>query len=73
MEVDTRDAGLILGREDLPSKEGTATHSSILAWRIPWTEVGYRQWVLNFVLPPEDAEHSPMFFSHKLLEGSFEG
>ena len=26
-----------LGRED-PLKEGTATHSSILAWRIPWTE-----------------------------------
>ena len=26
-----------LGRED-PLKEGTSTHSSILAWRIPWTE-----------------------------------
>ena len=26
-----------LGRED-PLEEGTATHSSILAWRIPWTE-----------------------------------
>ena len=26
-----------LGRED-PPEEGTATHSSILAWRIPWTE-----------------------------------
>ena len=25
-----------LGRED-PLKEGTANHSSILAWRIPWT------------------------------------
>ena len=22
-----------------PLKEGMATHSSILAWRIPWTEV----------------------------------
>ena len=21
--------------------EGMATHSTILAWRIPWTEVGY--------------------------------
>ena len=29
--------GLIPGRED-PLEEGTATHSSILAWRIPWTE-----------------------------------
>ena len=36
---DIRDAGLIpeLGRlESL--EEGMATHSSTLAWRIPWTE-----------------------------------
>ena len=26
-----------LGQEDPPEKE-TATHSSILAWKIPWTE-----------------------------------
>ena len=26
-----------LGRED-PLEEGMATHSSILAWRIPWME-----------------------------------
>ena len=26
-----------LGGED-PLEKGTATHSSILAWRIPWTE-----------------------------------
>ena len=26
-----------LGREDPPEK-GTVTHSSILAWRIPWKE-----------------------------------
>ena len=26
-----------LGWED-PQEEGTATHSSILAWRIPWIE-----------------------------------
>ena len=29
--------GSILGQED-PLKEGMATHSSILTWRIPWTE-----------------------------------
>ena len=36
---------LSLGWED-PLEEGMATHSSILAWRIPWTEepVGYRPW-----------------------------
>ena len=27
---------LVLGQED-PLEKGTATHSSILAWRIPWT------------------------------------
>ena len=31
------DLGLILSWEDTLEK-GTATHSSILAWRIPWTE-----------------------------------
>ena len=34
---DIRDAGLILGQEDL-LEEGMATHPSFLAWRIPWTE-----------------------------------
>ena len=38
-----------LGQED-PLKEEMATHSSILAWQIPWTEepdgllVGYSSW-----------------------------
>ena len=31
------DAGLIPGWED-PLEEEMATHSSILAWKIPWTE-----------------------------------
>ena len=34
---DTRDAGSIPG-SGRSLKEGMATHSSILAWRIPWTE-----------------------------------
>ena len=33
---DAEHLGLILGRED-PLEKGKATHSSILAWRIPWT------------------------------------
>ena len=32
-----RDAGSIPGSED-PLKEDRATQSSILAWKIPWTE-----------------------------------
>ena len=34
---DIRDASSSLGRQD-PLEEGMATHSSILAWTIPWTE-----------------------------------
>ena len=34
-----RDLGLIPGWED-PLEKGMATHSSILAWRIPWAERG---------------------------------
>ena len=34
---DIRDAGPIPGWED-PLEKGLATHSSSLAWRIPWTE-----------------------------------
>ena len=32
-----------LGRED-PLEKGMATHSNILAWRIPGTEEGYSPW-----------------------------
>ena len=32
-----RDSSSITGLED-PLEEEMATHSSILAWRIPWTE-----------------------------------
>ena len=41
----TGDAASILSQED-PLEEGMATHSSILAWRIPWTEEpgGYSPW-----------------------------
>jgi len=31
-----------LGRED-PLEKGMATHSSVLVWRIPWTEEPGRQ------------------------------
>ena len=34
---DARDTGSIPGLED-PLEEEMATHSSVLAWRIPWTE-----------------------------------
>ena len=34
---DIRDGGSISGSEE-PLEEGMATHSGILAWRIPWKE-----------------------------------
>ena len=34
---DIRDTGSIPGQED-PLEDGMTTHSSILVWRIPWTE-----------------------------------
>ena len=34
---DVREVVRSLGQED-PLEEGTSTHASILAWRIPWTE-----------------------------------
>ena len=34
---DVRELGSIPGQED-PLEEGKAIHSSILAWKIPWTE-----------------------------------
>ena len=36
-EGDARDRSLIPGRDD-PLEESMATHSSILAWRTPWTQ-----------------------------------
>ena len=41
-----------LGWED-PPEEGMATHSSILAWRIPWTEEPGRPWGLTESDKPE--------------------
>ena len=37
---DVRNMGLISGLGKFPG-ESMATHSSILAWRNPWTEAGY--------------------------------
>ena len=37
---------LSLGWED-PLKKGMATHSSILVWRIPWTEEPGRLWSMG--------------------------
>ena len=38
---EVRDAGSIPGQED-PLEKGMATHSSILAWKLPWKEESER-------------------------------
>ena len=43
---DLRDMGLIPEYED-PLKESTATHSSVPAWTIPWTEEPGRLWSIG--------------------------
>ena len=40
-----------LGGEDLLEK-GTATHSSVLAWRIPWTPWGHKESDMTVQLSP---------------------
>ena len=45
--------GLILGREDALKKE-MATHSSILAWRIAWTEEPGRLWSMGLQRAGQD-------------------
>ena len=40
-----------LGLED-PLEKGMAAHSSILAWRIPWTEVRDIVWETGFKTIP---------------------
>ena len=48
-----------LGQED-PLEKGTATHSSILAWRILWTRslVGYSLWVYKESDTTKELTHS---------------
>ena len=47
-----------LGWED-PLEKGMATHSSILSWRIPWTEEagGYSPWGCREVDMTEQLKH----------------
>ena len=51
-----------LGQED-PLEKGMATHSSILAWRIPWTEEPGRQspWGLKELNMTELLRYNPSY------------
>ena len=51
---DVRDVDLIPGSED-PLEEGVATHSSLLAWRIPWTGEPGDPWSLGSLRVKHDS------------------
>ena len=49
-------------------KPGKAAHSSILAWRAPWTEAGHRPWGCKESNTSEEQTHSTTIFcSYKLV------
>ena len=51
-----------LSQEDL-LEEGMATHSSILTWRIPWTEESGRLWFVGL----QRVGHDKRFSMHTLI------
>ena len=71
---DVREAGSTLGGED-PLEEGMATHSSILAWRIPWTGAWRATgllWCCKESDTTEATQHSTQCRENRTLkEGSF--
>ena len=54
-----------LGWED-PLEKGMATHSNILAWRIPWTEEAGRLWPMEL----QRVGHNCMTFT--FMKGKYE-
>ena len=60
---DIRDADLILVMDPDPLEEGMATHSSILTWRIPWTEESGRLWFVGL----QRVGHDKQFSMHTLI------
>ena len=57
-----------LGRED-PLEEGTVTHSSILDWRIPWTEEPGGLYPVQSQRVGDLAQHCPTVYSINLSTG----
>ena len=57
------DMGLILGQED-PLEKETATHSSILAWGIPWT--GVWQEIVQAVTKSRSLPSDSLFHFHQV-------
>ena len=65
LPADARGAGRSLGWEDSLEKE-MATHSSILAWKIPWAEepAGYHPWGLRQLNRTEQLSTWSSYYIH---------
>ena len=59
-----------LGQED-PLKKEMASHISILAWRIPWTDVGYSPWGHKELDMTEQLERAPAILSMPVCVSCF--
>ena len=59
-----------LGRED-PLEEGMATHSTILAWRIPQAEEFWQATVHGVTEELDMTEHAPNYSINYNLKGYF--
>ena len=53
-----------LGWED-PREKGTATHSSLLTWRIPWTEAPGR--LKSMVSESDMTERLSLYLKYKII------
>ena len=62
-----RDAGSIPGSED-PLEKGMATHSSIPAWRIPWTDEPGGLQLMGSQRVGEDGSNTECTHAHSTLE-----
>ena len=60
---DLRDAVQYLGQRE-PLEEGMATHSSILVWRIPWTEEPDGLWSIGPQRVGHDRSDFTCTFTH---------
>ena len=58
-----------MGKND-PLEEGMATHSNILAWRIPWTKEtgGLQSMEFHIVGQDRVTKHTPLMYKAYMVE-----
>ena len=61
-----------LGQED-PLEQGMATHSSILGWRIPWTEEPGGLWSVGLQRVRQDSSNLALMHTCCVIKGNPKG